>query len=159
MPTCRPSSGAGFTLMELLVTISIAGIMAMIAVPSFNALSNEQHAKNTATNIYIGLLRARSEALKFNQSVSISPKAGGWQNGWQIANTGTGAVLEDQGPLKGLTITATTGPGTIVYNSYGRVQGGKTSLQLTTTDGNPVVSRCVTVGPSGRPYIKASSCS
>lgn len=160
MRSCRARNGAGFTLTELLVTISIAGIMAMIAVPSFSALSNEQRAKNTATDIYIGLIRTRSEALKFNQTVRISPKAGGWQNGWQITNTGTGTVLEDQGPLKGITIAVTTGSGTIDYNSYGRVKGGqKTSLQITTTGGNPVVTRCVTVSPSGRPYSKASTCS
>jgi len=157
MPVSRPRNATGFTLVELLVTISIAVILAMIAVPSFSGLTDSQRAKNTATDIYIGLIRTRSEALKFNQSVNITPKAGGWQNGWQITNTGTGSVLEDHGPIRGISITATTGPSTIVYNSYGRVQGGKTSLQITTTGANPV-TRCVTVETSGRPYTKASTC-
>jgi type IV fimbrial biogenesis protein FimT len=148
---------AGFTLTELLVTMSIAGILAMIAIPSFSGLTAMERAKTTSTDLYVALIRTRSEALKFNQSVSLSAKAGGWQNGWEMLNPSTGTVMEDHGPLNGVTVTTASGPGTIVYNSYGRVQGGTTSLQITTTNSNPV-SRCVTVDTSGRPYTKASSC-
>lgn len=148
---------AGFTLTELLVTMSIAGILAMLAIPSFSVLTATERAKTTSTDLYVALIRTRSEALKFNQSVSLSAKAGGWQNGWVILNPGTGTVMEDHGPLNGVTVTIASGPGTIIYNSYGRVQGGATSLQITTTNSNPV-ARCVTVDTSGRPYTKASSC-
>lgn len=147
----------GFTLTELLVTMSIAGILAMIAIPSFSSLTATQRAKSTSANLYTALVRTRSEALKFNRSVSLSPKAGGWQNGWRIVNPNTGIVMEDQAPLKGVSVTTFSGPATIVYNSYGHVQGGGSSLQITTTDSN-AVSRCVIVDTSGRPYIKAASC-
>jgi type IV fimbrial biogenesis protein FimT len=155
--SCCAPANAGFTLIELLVTMSIAAILAMLAIPSFSTLTATQQAKNTSTDLYVALIRTRSEALKLNKSVSFSPKAGGWQNGWQIVNPGTGVVMEEHGPLSGVTVTTTSGTSTVTYNSYGRVQGGTTSLQVTAA-GSAAATRCVTVDTSGRPYIKASSC-
>lgn len=157
MQIFRSHSNAGFTLTELLVTISIAAILAMLAIPSFSDLTATQRVKNTSTDLYVALLRTRSEALKLNQSVNLLPKAGGWQDGWEIVNTGTGNIMEDHGPLTGVSVTTSSGPSTIGYNSYGRVQGGTTSLLITAT-GTATVSRCVTVDSSGRPYAKSSSC-
>jgi type IV fimbrial biogenesis protein FimT len=153
----RAYSNAGFTLTELLITISIAGILAMLAIPSFSDLTATQRAKNTSTDLYVALIRTRSEALKLNRSVNLLPKAGGWQNGWEIVNTGSGNIMEDHGPLKGVTVTTSSGPSTIAYNNYGRVQGGTTSLLITAT-GTATVSRCVKVDSSGRPYVMPSSC-
>ena len=72
-------------------------------------------------------------------------------------NAGTGNILEDHGPLKGVTVTTSSGPSTITFNSYGRVQGGTTSLHITAA-GAVTFDRCLTVDSSGRPYAKASSC-
>lgn len=153
----QPNANMGFTLAELLVTISIAAILAALAVPSFSSSIATHRAKSTSMDLYVDLIRTRSEALKFNKSVSLSSKAGGWTNGWNILDPGTGNVMEDHGPLKGVTVTTFSGPSTIVYNSYGRVKGGATSLAIATTGPN-VVSRCVTVDTGGRPYIKGSAC-
>ena len=168
-PTCnvrkrrdeiRARSGAaagGFTLTELVVVLAVAGILTTMAIPSFSSLIETKRAKATSTDIYVALVRARSEAIKFNKSVSLVPKSGDWQNGWQILNPNDGSVLENHSPPQGVTISVATGPSTVVYNSYGRVTGGATSLQITST-GASAASRCVTVGTSGRPYTKASSC-
>lgn len=153
----RKHEAAGFTLPELLTTMTIVGILASLAIPSFSGLTNMEHTKNAATDLYFSLVRARSEAIKFNNSVSLSPKAGAWENGWQIVNSTNNDVIEDHEPLQGVTVALFAGTSPVVYNGYGRLQGNVTSLQITST-GSSAVSTCVTVDTGGRPYTKSSAC-
>lgn len=145
---------SGFTLTELVVTMAIAAILATIAVPSFNHLIEKHHAKAASTDIFLALLQTRSEAVRRNASVTLSPKSGDWSNGWQILNPSDASVLEDHIALNGITVS---GPDKIVYNSSGRMDGATTSFDILST-GSAAIGRCVTVDPSGRPYSSTSSC-
>src|SRR5512140_629382 len=87
--------GPGFTLTELLVVIAVASILAALAAPSFTDLIASKRAQAVASELYFSLLKARSEALTRNANVTLSPKAGGWQTGWQILDPANAArVLE-----------------------------------------------------------------
>lgn len=75
IPLTSSNRECGLTLIELLVTIAIVGILLSIALPSFreflvgNRLSSD-------VNGFIGLINyARSEAISRNQSVVICPKS------------------------------------------------------------------------------------
>lgn len=61
----------GFTLIELMVTISIATILLSVAVPSFTKLIRSNQITTGANELVSSLILARSEALKRSGSVSV----------------------------------------------------------------------------------------
>ena len=118
----------GFTLIELLVVVTIAAILAAIAVPSFMGLIANSTVSR-AVNSFIGDTRyARGEAMRRGKSVTMcrsnAPLAaaptcssgdglavGGWMEGWVVFldengdgtfDNGTDTVLRVQESLRGI---------------------------------------------------------
>src|SRR5438094_10037688 len=104
---------SGFTIIELMTTMVILGILITIAIPSFNDLIVSTRVKGAASDIYGALTFARSEALKRNINVTVGPvTAGGqWVNGWQVTAVigGTPTVLASHGVLSNLTVACPAG--------------------------------------------------
>lgn len=76
----------GFTLIELMITITVMAILIGVAVPSFQVLIQNHRAATTANQLITGLLFTRSEAVKRGAEVSLCPLSGGWSGnsgGWQ----------------------------------------------------------------------------
>jgi type IV fimbrial biogenesis protein FimT len=80
----------GITLVETLVVISILGILAAIAVPSFKATIERNRREAYANQIFEDLALARSEAIKRGVPVTVCPSTDGagcsgstsWATGW-----------------------------------------------------------------------------
>lgn len=156
--TCKATPGrrfAGFTLIELMVAVAVVGILAAIAAPSFSDLIAKQRAKAAATDLYLALAKARSEAIKRNSNVTLSPKSGSWAAGWDIVNPSDAtAKLEDHNAISGATIT---GPASVVYLTTGRVRGStKPEFDISVTGSS--AHTCVSVDLSGLPTQKSTSC-
>lgn len=83
---------AGVTLIEMLVALAIAAILASMAVPSFSRFINDTRQSSTVTQLMSDLNRARSEAVKRGQRVLVCARASdtacamnlNWQNGWLV---------------------------------------------------------------------------
>ena len=63
---------AGFTLTELMITITIVGIVASMAVPSFSKMLERNRLKEAAHSLKNDILFARTEAIKRSQNVTVS---------------------------------------------------------------------------------------
>jgi len=154
-------NNSGFTLVELLIAMAVSAILMFTAGPAYVGLTTNNRAKTVATDLYLALSQARSEATKRNQSITLKPNTGGWQNGWKIfpTNAATKIIGRHAAVSTGVAIVASiSGGSTIVtYQSSGRSEQS-VSFNITATSGTASATRCVSPDLSGRPYIKSSSC-
>lgn len=149
-------SESGFTSIELLTVVFISVILVTVAGSSFSDLIARQRTKNVASDLYVTLTKARSEALKRNSNVTIIPlsSGSGWQSGWYIVDANNN-VLDSHGAVSGVTISG--GPSTVVYQNSGRILGNTPPSFLATSTISSI-QQCVSTNLSGRPYVKASAC-
>lgn len=68
----RPERQAAFTLVEMLVVVTLLGMFAAIALPGFSRLIHGNKALAAANEIYSVLQYARSEALSRGRGVTVS---------------------------------------------------------------------------------------
>lgn len=124
----------GLTMIELLIVLAIAGILAAVATPSLSGLINNMRQTSTMTQLTSDLNRARSEAVKRNQRILVCVRGdnttcgagSNWQNGWLVCHD------ENQdGACEG---TSATNPNPIVVR-----QALRAGLTLTSDIASPIV--------------------
>ncbi len=65
------SRHAGFTLVELMVTLIVLGIVMAIAIPSFTLVRNNARLSGSTNELVASLQQARMEAIRLNRKVSV----------------------------------------------------------------------------------------
>ena len=166
---CKSETQAGFTLIELMITVTIVGVLTAIAFPSFQQAYYNQQVKTTVSDAHISLLLARSEAIKRNKNVEIYGIAGGWE----VRTTdATVAVLQTRSDLPAtMTVDCNTDADdaaedcpsiidandpNVTYRRTGRI-GSFIEFRFYVAANNNVVMRCLTTSLSGRPYVVVDS--
>ena len=145
----------GVTLIELLVVIVILAIMAALALPSFGQLIVSQRIKTAASSLNAALMQTRSEALKRNKSVVLTPLLGTqWNTGWTVADPDDASKsLLQAAAVSNVSIS---GPVSVTFTSSGRVSGSNATFKLYSTETSDI--RCVSISLSGIPTVRTSGC-
>jgi len=157
-------SSAGFTLVELVVTVALLGVLLTIGVPAFRDLTLNQGVKTAAFDVFSALEYARSEAIKRpGETVTLKAGAtsdGAWSTGWRLLN-GAGTVLRSWTVSSNITVTDTnTTPLTQVrFFRDGHADGApKLEVKSATTIAG-VDARCIKLDLIGRATSKLGGCS
>ena len=62
---------SGFTLVELMVTLTVVIILLMVAVPSFQSVINSNRLSSAANELVAGLQAARIQAVRFDKRTVV----------------------------------------------------------------------------------------
>lgn len=153
-----PINNAGFTLIELMVTITVAAILLVVGIPSYQYAILNSRVKTAASDFHISLLLARSEAIKRGGNIVVSDNG----TGWDITDSTTSEVVrsyKDLSPDVDL-LCDTDGnnspdacPASITINRNGRLQNPPFALWFYTTKKNSIPMRCVSISLSGMPRV------
>jgi type IV fimbrial biogenesis protein FimT len=168
------SRRSGFTLIELMVVIAIASILAMLAIPSFIDMIQRNRVSGEVNSFVGDLQYARSEAIQHGQSVTLCPSSDGlnclganqWNLGWivfsDINGTGVpaaGTVTRVRAAWSGSdTFVATPAKTAITYGRNGfatNIGAAPVSVRAVTTPANTSATRCVVVNIVGRQQVQS----
>jgi type IV fimbrial biogenesis protein FimT len=163
------SPAAGFTLLELLIALAIAAVVAAIGVPTLGAYVAEQRLQSRADALLRSLERARSEAVRRGTRVDLCPGtaacAGGalpWEGGWTIFADGArrSPIAAERAAEAGITVRGNRPLADYVsYTAAGRARRFDGALQMGTfTVCAPGFrKRRVIVASSGRARLETAS--
>lgn len=73
----------GFTLLELIVTLTVLIILMAVGVPSFSKQIRNNNLNTATLELYQAVQLARTRAVATNSRVTLRA-AGDWQQGWRI---------------------------------------------------------------------------
>jgi type IV fimbrial biogenesis protein FimT len=176
------SAQRGFTLVELLITISLLGIVLAVGIPSFQDLIRSNQASALGVEFSRDVSRARSEAISTNRCVKMCQSDAGsgtcattgndWQRGWVMfalpASCNTAANASAQGArllgvrygnAPGFTLAAAPAQATLVFDPRGVVlAGGNAHYVLTYVPegAGGRYSRSICVSAMGRVNLQRS---
>lgn len=162
----------GFTLVELMVTLALAALLTMIAIPSFtNQLRGWQ--RDSATKAFTAHVQlARSTSIKTSRRVVMCSSDDGktcgngndWRMGWlvyvDVNNSGkldgNDNVLANRGASTGLTTMQTSvGVQQLIFMPNGLMASNATTLSVIPL-GSTVRMNQVVLNRVGRPYVRST---
>lgn len=140
---------AGFTLIELMISVAILAILLGLAAPEFQTFIQNTKIRTTADSMQAGLQLARSEALRRNARVSL----------WLVSDVTASCARSDSGTSWVVSVDNPAGAcnaassDTVVPRLIQSRSGGdgSTGVSVAASNGSatPAASNCITFNGFG----------
>lgn len=167
----------GFTLVELLVTVAIVGLLAALAAPGMTTFLSKRAVASASSNVASDMRYARSEAVKRSQKVTMCRSTdgascagtGNWVDGWIVFQDTDGDATVDAGDTILRVQQALTGIATVQNPTFASTRGSftyeSTGIALSASDSwivTPLGSvptngtQLICISNQGRPGVRAA---
>jgi len=160
----------GLTLIEVMITLAIAGILIATAAPSMREFIQNNRSATQINELQATLSLARSEAIKRNTGITVCRSSNGtsctgnWQDGWIvfIDSNFDGAVDTNTDPLRvhgglvegnSLRFTQTR----VSYANSGLTRTGSNGIFIHCDSRGAQNARGLLIGPTGRARLFVES--
>lgn len=174
----KPTGEAGFSVIELMLVVTIIGIASTLAVLSYRATLPTSRLRQATTELYSAIALAKVSAMSQNSTMTLQlTGASSVTSGADVTVTGTdiapvtitvnsaaGTAVIPHQPLTPEVVSVTVSPGTtgplprVQFNSYGMHVGGNTQLITLRNTQGKIYS--ISVAPSGKAnFCLAATCS
>lgn len=144
----------GFTLIELMVTVAVAGVIMAFGLPMMRDVILNQRVRTASSDFHTALLLARSEAIKRGGDVDIDINA----NGWEV-KAGATVLLTKNDLNSVISYTCSTDadtspetcPANLSYTRTGRlgVGGNPFEIRFFINGNSNTITRCAGISLSG----------
>lgn len=147
----------GFTLVELLVALTVVGILAGLGMPLFQGVFERARVDTDTGEFVRALSMARLEAINRSASITLAPASGTSWNGVLDVKVGSTVLRKTRGMAPGATFSAGN-TASLVFNSLGGLQSPSTAVTFSySRASNSSYNRSITVCPTGR-TLTGTSC-
>jgi prepilin-type N-terminal cleavage/methylation domain-containing protein len=131
----------GFTLIEVLMVITIVGILLGVVVPRYGAISGAMSVHSAKQELGSMLAQGRATAIRTDQTVLVV-RAGNVISLLGVNGTGS-TVISQQDLGSQFNVTVSASRDTVTYDSRGMVTGNSATLKFVVTNGSTRDSVCL----------------
>ena len=155
------SAQRGFSLIELLVTITVLAILLAMALPAFSSSRLNTVLRTSANNLLASTHLARGEAIKRNSPVTLCVSADGlvcgtgdWSQGWIVVSGAD--VIQREAPISNQFHISSAGGDSYSFQPTGV---DSTAGSFTICRATPVGTqeRVLTIDAIGRAWVSRTS--
>ena len=141
----------GFTLVELLISITVLGIILMLGLPTFGSWLQNQQLRAASEGLLNGLQTARAEAIRRNLlvQIAVAPPGTGWSVTEAVSTAPIQTRVKEEGSPNAVLIVTPNTANTVTFTSLGSVAANlDTSPTASLFDiRNPAGGSCQPAGP------------
>ena len=161
----KAHSTKGFTLLELLLVISISAILLIIGIPAFQGFGMRQRMSAAIDMLHTHLAFARNEAIRFNTHVIVCPgnleqgcsDNSDWSDGWIVFSDVNGdrqyqateTIHRVETGLEQMVIHSSSGRRNLHFYPNGSAPGSNGSITFCDSRG-PASARKLVISNIGR---------
>lgn len=154
----------GFTILELMITLAVAGILSTLAFPSFVTMTKNNRLTTQANDFILALNLTRSEAVKRGTPTTITSTSGnsGWTDGWTVAHATAGPLRIGEALQDSMELTNDNTNSVITYSSSGTATGSPNAAPGNfdlCDDRTGEIGRQISISTTGRISVADLTCS